>query len=445
MTELISVLGRPQALAQAIAVRVQAAQALAGWSHIRYLAESQNIDRLRERGNLQAAHTAAQRLLEQCLAAGDTAGQDAACDVAYAYWHLGRTRKSLGAAEVALQSLTEAQHRFQALAEAGLTRAHRMASVVIMDRGDCLTALGRLDEAAAAYEDGIQRAEQHNDRRHIAVGKSQLGTVRVRQQRYEEALSAYQEALKLFDAMSDPGFVAVLWHQIGVVYRETRQFEQAERAYRQALAMKVQQRNRSSEAGSLHELGNLYNAMGRPEEAVAFYRQAADIFVTLSDLMHEGLVRNNLAGALMMRQRYDDARQELQRALECKKPFGHAAELWYTWAGLYDLEQTTGNESAAADAWQQAVQCYLAYRRAGGESHTPGGQLCALIAHAISQRDTTEVAQLLAQTAAAADTPTLLKAMLPKLHAILDGDRDPALAADPALDYRDAAELLLLL
>jgi len=35
--------------------------------------------------------------------------------------------------------------------------------------------------------------------------------------------------------------------------------------------------------------------------------------------------------------------------------------------------------------------------------------------------------------------------MIPKLHAILHGDRAPALAADPALEYDNAAELLLLL
>jgi hypothetical protein len=35
--------------------------------------------------------------------------------------------------------------------------------------------------------------------------------------------------------------------------------------------------------------------------------------------------------------------------------------------------------------------------------------------------------------------------MLLKLHAILHGDRDPALAADQELDYYDAVELLLLL
>ena len=112
---------------------------------------------------------------------------------------------------------------------------------------------------------------------------------------------------------------------------------------------------------------------------------------------------------------------------------------------LHNLEQATGNTPAAADAWQQAVQCYLAYRRAGGENHAPGAQLCAQIAHDISRGDATEVTQFLAQAATAADTPAWLKAMLPKLNAILHGDRDPTLATDPALNYDDAAELLLLL
>ena len=59
--------------------------------------------------------------------------------------------------------------------------------------------------------------------------------------------------------------------------------------------------------------------------------------------------------------------------------------------------------------------------------------------------DTTAVTQVLTQLAAAADTPPQLQALLPKLLAILHGDRDPALADDPALDFRDAAELRLLL
>jgi tetratricopeptide (TPR) repeat protein len=185
--------------------------------------------------------------------------------------------------------------------------------------------------------------------------------------------------------------------------------------------------------------------MGRLEDALTCSRQAADIYSVLQNLSAEGACRHNLACTLIKLERYDEARQELLRAIECNSPFSHAAQPWKSWALLYDLEQATGNVPAAADARQQAIQCYLEYRYAGGGNHAPGARLCAQIAHAISQGDTTEVTQFLAEAAAAADTPAWLKAMLPKLQAILRGDRNPTLAADPALDYDDAAELLLLL
>jgi tetratricopeptide (TPR) repeat protein len=442
---LLASLGRPHALAQVTAVHAQAAQALAGWSRARFNAEGANIDRLLERGDLHAAYTAAQRLLERCLAAGDAAYQGAAYDIALAHLSLGTILQQLGAVEAALQLLTEAQQRFQVLTEAGNANASRMTSLANAERGNCLRDLGRLDEAAAAYEETIQRAERRDDRRSIAVHKSQLGTVRMLQQRYEEALAAYQEVLKFFDALGASGSMAVAWHQIGMVYRNTQKFEQAEWAYRQSLAVAVQQQDRPGEARSLVELGTLYHTMGHLEEAVAFERQAANIYVILGDLINEGFARNNLADTLITLQLHDDARQELQRTLECKKPFGHAATPWTTWALLHDLEQATGNAPAATDAWQQAVQCYLAYRRAGGGNHTPGARLCAQIAHDIRQGGTTEATQFLAQAAAAADTPAWLKVILPKLQGILHGDRDPALVDDPALAYDAAAELLLLL
>ena len=428
---------------QVTALRDKAAQALPGWSRAHYFAEIENIERLLERGYGHAAHTAAQRLLEQCLAADYAAYQDAPYDIALAYWELGRTLLSLGDAEAGLQLQTEVQQRFQTLAEAGDINASFMVAGAIIERGTSLAALGRLDEAAAAYKDTIQRV--YNDQRSIAVCKGQLGTVRLLQKRYAEALKAYKEALRLFKALGELGSMGVSWHQIGMVYRYAGQFAQAEKAYRQALAMRVQQQELHGEASSLGELGLLYNAMGRLDEAVAFYRQAAAIFVILNDLKNEGATCKNLADTLMKLARYNDAHQELQRAIDCNKPFGHAAEPWKTWALLHDLKQATGNAPAAADAWQQAVQCYLAYRRDGGESQESGAQLCTFIAHAIRQGDTTEVTQSLAHAAAAADTPARLKTILPKLYAVLHGNRDPALASDPALYYADAVEQLLLL
>ena len=341
------------------AIREQVAQVLGKWSRARFMAESENIERLLEHGALPEAYTAAQHLLEHCLEAGESAYTLAAYDIALAYTKLGRTLRHLGDAEAALQPLTEARERFQALADSGNSTARSMVPVAIAEYGDCLKDLGRLDEAASAYEEVIQLAEHLGDKRHIATAKGQLGTARIWQRRYNEALAVCIEAGEIFDALGEPGSVAAAWHQIGLVYRYKEKFEQAERAYRQSLAIEVQRENRPGEAISLMELGTLYDCMGRLEEAVAFTRQAADIYSALQNLSAEGACRHNLAGTLIKLQQYNKARLELYRAIECNNPFGHAAQPWKSWALLHDLEQAIGNVPAAADARQQAVQCYL--------------------------------------------------------------------------------------
>jgi tetratricopeptide (TPR) repeat protein len=267
------------------------------------------------------------------------------------------------------------------------------------------------------------------------------------QQRYAEALEIYAEAREIFESLGEPRSVAVIWHQIGMVHKRAGQFERAERANRQSLAIEVRQKNLAGEASSLVELGNLYDAMGRLEDAVKCYRQATDIRVRLQDQRKEGLARSNLAGMLIKLERYEEARRELLRAIECKKPYGHAAEPWMTWDNLCDLERATGNSQAADEARRQAIASFLSYRRDGGQSMDWGAQACAAVARAIQANapDATtgleqEMAEYLNTTAGPRG-----KALIPKLQAILRGDRDPALAADPALNYADAVELQLLL
>lgn len=442
---LLQNLGRPQAMTRVVAVREKAAQKLGGWSHARFNAEAFRIQRLLESGDLQVAYTAAHQLVQDCLNAGEQAFANADYDIAFGHFMLGRVLNDGGAAEAALSPLAEAQQRFQQLADAGNTSAAQMASAAITESGECLVLLGRLEEAAAAYEEAIKRDQKHNDQRGVAVNKGNLGTVRTDQRRYDEALKIYAEARDTFENLGEPGSVATVWHQIGIVNRNAKQYDRAEQAYRQSLAIKVARKNRAGEANSLNELGNLYREMGRLEEAAIFYRQAADIDVELQNLADEGIDRNNIANTLIKLQRYDEARTELLRAIECSKPYGHASEPWKTFDILYDLEQATGNSQAAAAARQQAMASFLAYRRAGGGNHERPAQICAAVDQAISSGQTTEMQQTLAQLASAKETSASNKLFFAKLQAILSGDRNPALIADPNLYYRDAVELQMLL
>jgi tetratricopeptide (TPR) repeat protein len=417
---------------------------LGEWSYAHSLSASGSIDRLLDQGDLPAAYAAAQQFLQRALAAGSEAYPEAAYDIALAHWQLGNVLKTSGAAEEALAPLTEAQQRFQVLADASNTRAERMASAAITEIADCLRELGRYNEAAAVFEEGIRRFEKLDDRRWAAVGKGNLGTVRLYQKHFAEALKIYAEARKTFESLGEPSSVATLWHQIGRVHHEAGQLEQAERAYRQALAIEVQQKNLAGEASSLLQLGNLYSQMGRLEEAVTFSRQGADIYARLQDLRYEGVACNNLADTLIKLHRFEEARRELHRALECNKPFGHAAQLWKTWYNLHNLEQATGHPQAAAEARRQAIESYLAYRRTGAASQSNRANYYAFVLQAIQQGMMTEVEKQLAELSKA-DDPPQFTALLAKLQAVLRGSRDPALADDPDLYYDDAVELRLLL
>ncbi|HRD89713.1 MAG TPA: hypothetical protein PK752_15850, partial [Accumulibacter sp.] len=112
--------------------------------------------------------------------------------------------------------LAEARWRFAAVeARQPGCGAARMAAVCIGERAGCLLALGRLDDAAQAYEQAIALAQERRNERDIAVGKGQLGTVRLLQRRFPEALAAWSEARERFAVLGESGSVAVAWHQIG--------------------------------------------------------------------------------------------------------------------------------------------------------------------------------------------------------------------------------------
>jgi tetratricopeptide (TPR) repeat protein len=436
---LLAPLDHPRLLKRVVAVREQASQQLGdGLTDVHFEARHMEIERLLQAGQVRQAHQAAQQLLADSQQPGS---QVSAYKQAMAVSLLGRVLYAAGAAGEALSHLREAQRWFEGLGEPG----ERMTAVTLSEQGNCLRDLGRLEEAAQAYEESIKRTEALQDARQVAVGQSNLARVRLDQGHYGEALAAYESAKQTFAGLGEPQSVATIWHQIGMVYEKAGNYEAAEEAYRGSLALEVKLKDRVGEANTLNQLGNLYGAMGQLEEAVTFLRQAADICVQIEDQAKEGLVRNNLAVRLINLGRYEEARAEIGRTIECNKPYGHAAEPWKAWNILHRLERAVGDQAAAEGAKAEARRLFLAYRRDGGENHTGGGRLCADFLQALQAGQGAEMAALLQQLAKDPGQDDASRALVSALQAILRGSRDPALAENPALDYDDAVEVQLLL
>ena len=454
--QLLANLGRPRALAQAVAVRERAVAMIPKWGSARFDNERLLIERLLQQGQLQPAYEKAQALLEKAKSVGPAAYSGADYDLAMSTNLLGQVLSAAGQAAPSLALLVEAQRLFEALGE----RGERMVSVVLTRQADCLAELGRLEEAVETYEEGIKRSEELEDLRQVAVGKGNLADLLRMQGKYAEALAAYAEALAayaealaayaeertIFEQQNELTAVATVWHQIGIVHRDTGNYDEAEAAYRRSLEIMTQTNNRAGQASSLGQLGNLYNDnLGRLEEAVTFYRQAADLNVELGDLRYEGVTRNNIAMTLLKLKRYDEARPEIMRAIECKNQFGHAATPWTAFSILYQIEAATGNHTAARAAWQQARAAYLAYRQQGGYARFYGGKLVEHVLGLMAQQQVDEIQSLFNQLANDPNATDSLKQLMQAVITILNGSRDPALADDPALNYDDAAEILFLI
>ena len=219
--------------------------------------------------------------------------------------------------------------------------------------------------------------------------------------------------------------------------------EAAEDAYRKSLAIKVRLGDEAGQASTLNQLGLLYDhILNRSEEAATFFRKAVDKSV---DLAGEGRRRNNLADTLRKLGRFDEARQEVLRAIECKAGFGHASTPWTSWDILAQIETAAGNTTAAAEAKRKAIASYLAYRRDGGENHNPDGRICLAVTQRLLAGDPAAATSLLAERAADPNLPSHLRTFVQALQAIVAGSRDRMLADAPDLVYVMAAEILFLL
>ncbi len=451
LESLLASLHIPTAMARVIRIREAAARALAGapWSEAAFLAQRQKIERCWANSQIREALALAENLVEKTTTAGPAAYSGADYDIAVAFLTLGRAQRLAGRASLALAALEKAQAEFGRIAEERDNQnAARMASVCLTERADCLCDERQLDKAAELYQEAIERARTLEDHHAVGAGTHQLATCRLLQQQYGEAIALYEKAKDLFESLNEPKEVAISWHQVGIVFERTRQWEQAENAYQQSLRIKVQIADQAGEASSRAQLGSLYMRMGRLEDSVVFLRRAAEIDVELGDTQNEGLTLSNLAQSLILLNRHDEARTALNRATACNSQFGISTEPWKTWNILADLEQATGNPSAATQAKQKAIHAYAEARRRGWqETNGAGAELCATTHAVITQQPEgiPETKAQLQQLASQSDAPDYFKALIQQLLLLLDGSRDPSLWQHPDLDYDDATEILLLL
>ncbi|MGZ4854013.1 MAG: TIR domain-containing protein [Candidatus Angelobacter sp.] len=447
--KLLQFRGKPRLLERIAKMRDIATQLLnEGCGNTDFDAQRIKIELALEFHQLPEALQSAQALYSQTLAIGEAPDKKGGYDIAMASWLLGRCLLISGDAASALPLQVDAQIRWDAIANNSKSRAaERMASVALNEQGHCHLALGQDTLAEKAYTQALSRAEQLRNLRDIEIGKYFLGEVWLKQQDYPKALAAFEQARDAFSDMGYPGNVADAWHHIGRVYQETDEFEKAEHAYSQSLRINEQLGDIGAQANTLNELGtiNISDCLGSLENGAGYFQQAAHKFKHICDLANEGICRRNLAETLLRLKRYSEARTECLNAIALQEKYGHDVVPWVTWGLLSSIETADGQTLAASQARQKALELFLLFRRTGGEYLTISAVICTAMAEKLAADQVDVAAALLREFQNSPELPADFPPLLDALDAIIAGQRDPALADNPALTFDQAAEIILLL
>lgn len=440
LEQLADLLGLQAITTQVAAQRRRMGAALGAWGRGRFESARQDVERLWGSGDVQGALRAAEALVAQAEAAGDGAYPTSAYDRATAHLVLARLRGAAGHALEQVEGARRARDLFLNLAHAGDQGAAAMAAKALSEEGNGLAAVGRLEEAAAAYVAATGQAEEVGDSRAAAVSRGQLGTVRYAQGRLEEAWAALERSRSTFESIGDLAAVATSWHQIGNLHHQAGRWDAAEDAYQRALAIWTRLGSQQGRASTLSQLGSLYGHLDRFEEAATFYQMACDSFASLGDRRSEAIGLSNLGNVLLQLRRLDEARAAVRRAIALNEPYGHAPQPWASWSILADVERAAGDPEAAAKARARSRTLYRAYRRDGGE---PTDGLARTIAAAGQAAAAGIGERILAQLPEVETSPKWVQPVVAAARTLAAGRWDPAVVDDPRIMAFLAEELAL--
>jgi len=194
-------------------------------------------------------------------------------------WHKGRgtALARVGRYDPALEEYEQARQIYE---KAGLKRE---LVELLQDLGGVHAVLGDLGSAETAFRRAMQLSEDIGHPRGVTVGLLALGDLEGRRTRHEEAAALYRQAFTRAQEAEDRGHMAEALVELALAYRALGRPGQAVEEAPRGLAQARASGARPLEARALHALGEGERALGRFAEALEHYAAGEDIAAAVGD------------------------------------------------------------------------------------------------------------------------------------------------------------------
>jgi len=214
----------------------------------------------------------------------------------------------------------ELAHESRAIGLAHYELAHCYRKV-----GDVAIVREHITKAASA----LQAA---GDRRHLALIHSLSGIVHAQLGRYEEAMTALRHAERLASLVQADDVVATACGNQANVLMLQHRYEQARALAERSVSIHEAHGSGHGLAVALATLGQISVRLGDMNRAEAELHRALEVRSPIQFHETTGAVFDTLAQIHLVRGRYDEAREYLERASDAYGAYGSETSHWYEWS-----------------------------------------------------------------------------------------------------------------
>ena len=287
-----------------------------------------------ERGNLRAA-------LTWTLAQGKS--ETAAC-IAGAVWRYWQLRGYLNEGRDWLSQILSAE---PPLPPPWQAKTLKGAGVLAWYQGD-------YDDAAAAFETGLQLYEQLDDPDGIANMTNNLGVLALHQGRYEEAIDMLEQSLVLRRKLDDAWGMATCLNNLGAAAGRLGHNERAAGYYRESLTLSRKLGNQILTAMLLTNLGDVALEQGQDRQARALFEESLALRRQLGEKVGIGQTQMRLAQMAHQQGRREQAYRIYAECLELFAEMGDREHHIACLQGIAEAAAGDGEVQRAAALWGAA-------------------------------------------------------------------------------------------
>jgi signal transduction histidine kinase len=222
----------------------------------------------------------------------------------------------------------------------GIGEAYKLQGASYFSTGDYNNAEKLFSKSLAIFEDIKNNPG-------IIICNSNLGSIKLVQNKYPEALKYYQTSIRFAEKTNSSKYAALAYGNMGIIYSELKNYDLALKHFNEALNIHKKSNYAAGIASSLSNIGNVYFNQKEYDNALDFFIQALNKNIENNDKLGMSREYGNIANVYSEQKKYPESYENHIKALKINEELKNKKGIAINNQGIgeYYLKQNKNSEA----------------------------------------------------------------------------------------------------